>query len=341
MFRRTFLRSTATATGITGGLSAVSRGAAGSTFVEKFQFAVIDSFDDVHDNTDLEDEVEEAVDFICYAYGLLDEPDEVKTSCEPGFLSRFHDIVLEEFASNPDAYNWLLEYVDAIAEFIETLNVFPDRIAESVSDFADSAGNLTRFVPLVASIKGVLDSGCRIHEILEAGRNPKERHYVGFFKHVALTVVEVILLAPGFNASYRVAYGATGWVNRRLVNAVGRSIGWRAYSWVLSQVHWGIRIVFTEGVGRSISETVEAVTQEVVSASSSTDAPVSESTARELARSDVKKLADHTHEWDIDYIQWKTDRWVDQQTQPALRQTEQRIERFREQLNALLEGLPL
>lgn len=49
---------------------------------------------------------------------------------------------------------------------------------------------------------------------------------------MALGAVKVVLLAVRISVSYRVAYGATGWVNRQLITVVGRSIVWCAYSWV-------------------------------------------------------------------------------------------------------------
>jgi hypothetical protein len=132
------------------------------------------------------------------------------------------------------------------------------------------------------------------------------------FQNVALVAVEVVLLAAGIGVSYRVAYGATGWVNRQLIHVVGRSIGWRAYSWMLSQIHWGIRVVFTEGFDQSIVTAVEVVSETVVEASSDTDDSVSESQAESWAQSHVEAMAEHTDRWDFDYRWWALDRWVDQ-----------------------------
>lgn len=287
------------------GLSTVAQNGAASSFVDDFGFAVVDFFDDDWSEGDLKNATEDTVDYVCYAYGKFDQPEEVEASQDPGFLSRLQQVGLEDLRDNPEAYDWLLRYLDDISDLLEWLDVFPDRIATKVSEFAEKASELSKYVPLVASIKSLLDSGCAIHDKLDAGRDPSEAAYIEFFKSVALTVVEVIALATGIGASYRVAFKYTGKVNRRLIHVVGRSIGWRAYSWVLSQIHWGIRIVFAEGMDQGINEAAGEVSEAVITASSDTQDPVSESEAKEQARNDVMAMAEHTDRGDWNYEIWE------------------------------------
>lgn len=287
------------------GLSTIVQNGAASSFVDDFGFAVADFFDDDWNEADLKNAMEGTVTHVCYAYGKFDQPKEVEASQDPGFLSRLQQVGLDDLRDNPKVYDWLLRYLDDISDLLEWLDVFPDRISTKVSEFAEKASDLTKYVPLVASTKGVLDSGCAIHEKLEAGKDPSEAAYIEFFKFVALTVVEVIALATGVGASYRVAFKSTGWVNRRLIHMVGHSIGWRAYSWVLSQIHWGIRIVFAEGIGQGINETVGEVSEAVILASSETQDPVSKSEAKEQVRTDVMAMAEQTDGRGWDYEIWE------------------------------------
>ncbi|MDS0261862.1 hypothetical protein NDI56_20875 [Haloarcula sp. S1CR25-12] len=290
-----------------------------SSFIDAFGFAVADFFDDDWDDTALEGAVDEAVDFICYAYGKFDNPEDVDSGKEDGFLSELGDIGLSDLANNPDAYNWILRYLEDIADFLSWVDFFPDGIADEVQSLAGDAREVTRFVPLVASVRALLDTGCGLHDQIDAGNSPSEKDYVELFQNVALVVAEVVLLTAGIGASYRVAYGATGWVNRQLINVVGRSIGWRAYSWVLSQIHWGIRVAFTEGFDQSIVTTVDIVSEGVIDASSGTNSAVSDSQADTWAQAHVESMAAHTDGWDIDYERWEAnqrvnhlDSWIDQ-----------------------------
>jgi len=221
---------TAVATASTTGLTDVSRGAPGSSFVDEFGLSIADFCDDDWDESALGDAVGELVDLGCYALGKLDDPDKVNTSNEHGFLSELQQISFETLENNPETYDWLLDHLSKISDFLGSLDVFPDDLATRVADLAEKARSLADFVPLVATVKGTLDVGCEIHAQLESGEEPKENKYVEFFKYVAMCIVEVLLLVTAVGASYRVAFTTTNWVNQQLVNVVGRSIGWRAYS---------------------------------------------------------------------------------------------------------------
>lgn len=337
--RRRFVQSTVIGLGVgVGNVEALSsRDESG--FIDKFGYGVVDFFDSNWDVSDLEEELEAVVDLTCYAYGeieeLADEDQDVPE--DPGFLDSFKELVLDELDDNPEAYNWILNFTDDIASLLSHLDVFPDEIGENLEGVSTAGKEVTKFIPLVANVKQILDTGCRIYNKIHAGKSPSESTFINFFKYVALTIIEVILLATGAAVSYRVAFGATGWVNQRLINVVGRRIGWRAYSWVLSQIHWGVRMTFAEGIGQTISDVTETVTQRLVAVSTDANDPLSTSEARQIAKNDVKKMADHTDEWDFSFEYWELNQWREQQISEASQQANQITER----INNLLNSLPI
>jgi len=82
-------------------------------------------------------------------------------------------------------------------------------------------------------------------------------------------------------------------VNRQLINVVGRSIGWEAYAWVLSQIHWGIRVAFAEGSGFAIDRTVEEVSTLVVSDAQTVDVVLDEEETKQWVQNDVEEIVAH------------------------------------------------
>lgn len=318
------------------GLTGAARSDVESTFIDDFEFAVADFFDSGWGEADLKNKLGQTIDLACYAYGQLDETNEVERSQEPGFLSRLQSIDLGGLHDDQEAYNWVLKHLDNIGEFLGWLDVFPDKWAEEVTNLAESARSLTKYVPLIANVKGLLDTGCALHEQLEAGEDPSEVAYLAFFKQVALTIVEVILLVSSLKVAYHVAFGATGWVNQRLINVVGRAIGWRAYSWVLSQVHWGIRVVFTEGMDQAINTTTTEVANAVVTAFDDTRVSVPLSEATEQARSDVMQMAEHTDEWGPSFELWETV----QRIKHSWKAAERRAERIKREGRSIAEWMP-
>lgn len=341
MNRRTYLKSAASITAATAGFPAVSAASRPHEFIDEFGVAVVDFFNDDWDREDLEDEVGEAVDFVCYAYGKLADHDEADVSEESGFLSRLEQISMANLEQNPEAYNWLLEYLHDIVYFVSKLDVFADAVADELERFVEGARTITKYIPLIGSIKSVLDAGCSIHQTIERGEEVAESAYVNFFKCVALTVVEVVLLITGVGASYRVAFGATGWVNRQFINVVGRSIGWEAYAWVLSQIHWGIRVAFAEGSGFAIDRTVEEVSTLVVSDAQTVDVVLDEEETRQWVQNDVEEIVAHVASNEVDYMLWELDQKIDQMQEDALRRAERQQERFLQSVNDFVEGLPL
>lgn len=312
MNRRTFLFRTVGSGALALGLPRQIKATTSFDLVDEVAYSVIDFLDDDWDVNKLEDEIFEAMDVACYAYGKVTTIGEGSEEEDPGYLARLGTLTWNQLKENPETYNWILDYIDKIAHFVGSLDVFSDRIADAmdqVAELASATRNVSKFIPLVWSIKGVLDSGCGIHDRLDTKVAVPIDDYIQFFKHIALAIVEILLLAAGVGVAYRAAFRATGGVNRLLINVVGRHIGWNAYSWLLSLVHWGIRVVFAEGMGEAISGATSAVTTELVEASQ-----LKKSNAEDLASDDIHKIAEHSDGWtDWDYALWEIDQWIDQQ----------------------------
>ncbi|WP_276274272.1 hypothetical protein [Haloarcula litorea] len=336
MDRRTYLKSAASISAATVRFPTISAASSSHGFIDEFGLAVVDFFDDDWGRKDLEDEVGEAVNFVCYAYGKLADQEDEEHSADAGFLSQLEQISLSNLKQNPEAYNWILEYLQDIVYFVSELDVFADSVAGRLESFAEDARNITKYIPLIGSIKGVLDSGCSIHKSLERDEQVAESAYVKFFKCVALAVVEVVLLVTGVGASYRVAFGATGWVNQQLINVVGRSIGWRAYAWVLSQIHWGIRVAFAEGSGLAIDRTVGEVTTIVVSDAQTVETDLDKEETRQWVQNDVEEIVGYVADGELDYMLWE----LDQLQEETLRKAERRQDRFLQSVNDFVENLP-
>ncbi|MFC7130543.1 hypothetical protein [Haloferax chudinovii] len=340
MKRRTFIQSTAIGLGLGVGDVGAMSSHGELEFIDEFGYGVADFFHNSWGVGDLEDELEEVVDFTCYAYGEIEElgsDEEQETPKEPGFLDGFQTLALEELDDNPETYDWILNHIEDVVTLLDYIDVFPDDLGEKLDGVTTYGKKLTKFIPLVANVKQILDTGCNIYDKISAGKSPSESTYVEFFKYVALTIIEVILLVTGASVSYRVAFGATGWANRRMINVVGRRLGWRAYSWVLSQVHWGVRISFAEGLGQAISDVTEIVSQQLVSASTDAGNPLSKSEAQEIAKNDVRTMAAYTDGWGMAYETWKLGQWRKRQIREASQQREQ----ITEQVDTFLESLPI
>jgi len=304
--RRTFLWITASATTAAVGFPNTSTATLDIDFRGDFGYAVASFFDDDGDQAELEDATFEAVHYGCYAYGMVEDLAGSDMPEESGYLDQ-----LVELPSDSDIADWAAENLSSLAYFVEKLGVISDAVVEKIEALSDTVQDGAKYVPLVLSVKGVLDKGCSIHSQVEARKEISKKTYTEFFKRVALVAVEIILLAAGVSLAYKTAFGATGWVNKRLINSVGSHIGWEAYSWLLSQVHWGVRVAFSSGMGQAIDDTVGLVAAEVVSASHMVGDDVSRETAEQEAQNHVEDVANHTDGWGIDYDLWKLNQWVE------------------------------
>ncbi|WP_265110774.1 hypothetical protein [Halosolutus halophilus] len=323
MHRRTFLYSTASAATSTVGFSTASTITPDSDFLEEYSYAVAHFFDENWDRATLEEATFEAVNHVCYAYGNVENLTGSDPSEESGYLSQLADV-----ASTTEIADWAAENLGYLAYFVENLGVISDGVVKKIEEMVEKVRDGTKYVPLVLSIKGVLDEGCSIHSQVETGKEIAKETYTEFFKRVALVAVEIILLAAGIPVAYKTAFGVTGWANRRLINAVGRHIGWEAYSWVLSQIHWGIRVVFAEGMGEAIDNTVEIVTADVVSAARSEGDDLSRDVVEQQAQTHVEDMADYTDKWSYNYELWDAKRRIRVTKQQAEQQAKDTREEF-------------
>ncbi|MDF9747917.1 hypothetical protein [Natrinema salsiterrestre] len=281
------------------------------------RYIVTDFLDTGWSIEEFEEELMDALDLVCYAYGEIQDIGE-ETPEEPGFLAQFQDLAWDELQDSATAYEGILDYASEIVYFISGFDAFSDTVAErmeEVADIAEDARTGAKFIPLVWSVKGVCDSGCQIHSRLEVDESVKQSTYVNFLKSIALVIVEVLLLATGVGAAYSFSYGSVGTINSILIHRIGPKIGWSAYSRLLSVAHWGVRIIYTKSFGAAIDGAVEGVSEEVVEASEEVSeedvevTPLSEAEADELAQSDIKKIAEES-DW-IGYTIWETREWIE------------------------------
>lgn len=295
MRRRTFIRSlgtTAVAGKIPTTVSATPDSSPVKQFIDKFGLAVASFFDEDWDSNQLAENVSEAIEFICYSYGVLDDEEaKRKYNKERGFLSEFNQYSVEHLVENEGFLNWFQKNLSEVVDLLDGIDVLSEPLVTMFEEAIGRVDRVTKYIPLIGCLKGLLETGCSLHANLERDGKAKPKAYIKFFKNVALVAVEIVLLAAGFSAAYRVAYGATGWVNRQLIYVVGRSIGWRAYSWVLSQIHWGIRVAFAEVSNLAIKETVEEVTSEIIKDANRHGVQLSEREVKRWVREDVESIA--------------------------------------------------
>lgn len=258
--------------------------------MEKFSIAVADFFDDDWERDDLAEHVSEAVDFVCLAYGVLDE-DTDEYEQEKGSLSRFGDFSLSRIVESEEFLNWFQRNLEVVADFIREFEILAAPVVDEFEEAVERIDSVARYVPLVGSLKGLLNTGCSLHAGIDRNGEASREAYTRFFKNAALVAVEIVLLAIGAGGSYRIAYGTAGWINRRLINAVGSSIGWSAYSWVLSQIHWGIRVTYAGSSGLAIEKSVEEVTEAVIEDAASQGTELAWSEVESNVREDVEQIA--------------------------------------------------
>jgi hypothetical protein len=232
--------------------------------IDGFGMALVDPFDEDISREDIVEPVEQTVDLACYITGLGDEGGD-DFDGDLGVVERFQRYELADIVRSNEFLDWFARNIEEVAEVLGSTGFVPDNYAERFAEVGEKISKKSKYIPVIGRLKAVLDSGCHIHGKLEDEERVAEEAYIRFLKNAALLTIEILLLISGFGASYRVAFSAAGRANMYLINTVGRTIGWRAYSWVLSQIHWIVRVAFSESFGLVIEDTVDEVTRIVVS----------------------------------------------------------------------------
>lgn len=270
---------------------------------------VTEFLDDDWSEEEFEEEMLDALEPVCYAYGKLENLGE-DIDQESGYLSQLQGGLLEDVKDSSEPYEWALEYLGDIATFASSFNGFSEDVTEMMQEVAKkakSARSLAKFIPLFWSVRGICESGCKIRSQLERDKEVLQSTYITFLKYVALAIIEIAMLASGFGAAFSASYKSVGVVNRVLINRIGHRIGWAAYSRLLSVVHWGVRVIYAETIGKAIEDTIRAVISELVEASS-----LSKPKARGVARKDVRTVAKKADSDMIegDFESWKANRLI-------------------------------
>lgn len=311
MDRRRFLKTSTTIGGL--GVPVLSQNtiALPDGFESGLDYLITDFLNDDWNLRDLEDELEDALDVVCYAYGKFEElgEDDVEVDEDPGFLEQLTDLTWEELQDSPETYEWLLQYLSEFVVFVSAFDAFSDDVADAMekgAEIVEKSRNLAKFIPVAWSLKNVCDAGCEIHEKLEGGRFVSQDAYIDFLQAVALLIVEIVLLATGVGGAYKAAFKTVGGVNRLLVNRVGKQLTWAAYSRLLSVTHWGIRVVYAESFGKAIEETTDVVAKELKNTGE-----ISQSRANELAEADVNAVAEKSDEglFESEYERYEFNLW--------------------------------
>lgn len=273
-------------------------------FKSLFDYAIAGSFNSSWSTEDLEDEFSDSINFGCEIYMKASGSNE-EDDWNSELLNKIQKIDQDDLDQNPEAYNWAMEMIDDFVGFLSYLDIFPEWIGDKLEKNRSRIRSITDLLPLLWSLKGFLDTGCLISNRLESGRRVAEETYIKFFKYAALAIVEVFLLVTGAGVAYRTAFKATWSINRMLVNRVGRRVGWKAYSWVLSQIHWGIRVVFAEGFGKAVDQATETTLENVSALIKERELSVSSSELRRIVEADVEDMAHHTSSsFNIEYRIW-------------------------------------
>lgn len=296
------------------------------------QYAIPDYIDDDWSENELVSAVSETVDLVCYAYGELDEAAE-EIDYESGFLSRVPEFDLDGLNDNEDFYDWILERFSGIASFVAEMDIFPDGLANELEKFDPNLRKYTAYIPFAWALKNLLDTGCTIHRRFEKEQEVEPSTYISFCKYTGLFLIECLLLLVGSSTPYRVAFKATGKVNQAIIKHIGQNIGWTLYSWLLSGIHWCIRIVFSESIDQGISVAVKKASEGVVDDFEATvvegkdEVDGVQSLSKPCVQQTVEyQVRDIVHYQngitDVNYQLWKSENWLDQQ----IAQAEQRVE---------------
>lgn len=173
------------------------------------------------------------------------------------------EIDFVEFKENPEAYNWILERFEDITTVVSHLDFLPAKISSKLGEIGVSKlRNLTKYIPFFWCLDGLFSVSCEIHNKHENGERVKKETIRELFEYIGLFIIEIMLLS--ISGGYSVAFRFTGAVNQKLINRVGTKVGWEVYSWLLSEIHWCIRIIYSESMGVAISKSTETVANNLV-----------------------------------------------------------------------------
>ncbi|WMT07288.1 hypothetical protein NP511_18100 [Natrinema thermotolerans] len=245
---------------------------------------------------ELAEEVSDWAKIPCYvlekASDLADKlPDELPQI--PGL----NDIDFENLDENQEKQNWILERLEDLLEVVSHLDFLPDTVTNIAGSFdASKIRGWKRYVPFLWNLDGLLTVCCSIHEHHEKGKSIEKGSFKELFEHIGLLIVEIVLLFG--SGGYSLAFKLTGKVNQKLITQVGRKVGWNVYSWLLSEIHWCIRIIYSESMDVAISESTETVARNLAK---KTD--MSKSCAKKQASDQVERIAEEGYL--SEYTAWK------------------------------------
>lgn len=208
-----------------------------------------------------------------------------------------NDIDFENLDENQEKQNWILERFEDLLKVVSHLDFLPDTVTNIAESFeASKIRGWKKYVPFLWNLDGLLTVCCSIHEKHEKGKRIKEESFRELFEHIGLLIIEVVLLFG--SGGYSLAFKLTGKINQNLINEVGRKVGWNVYSWLLSEIHWCIRIIYSESMDIAITESTETVASNLAK---KTD--MSKSCAKKQASDQVEQIAEQGYP--SEYTMWE------------------------------------
>lgn len=122
-------------------------------------------------------------------------------------------------------------------------------------EYIDEVSNVARFVPFFSAFQNYLEICCEIQALEDSKKLPDklEDVYMALF----LVVAELVLLPS--SVGYRSAFVGTRYVANFGLVRIRDLVGLRAYSVLLSGVHWGFRGTIEGTISYIIEKTAETV----------------------------------------------------------------------------------
>ena len=169
-------------------------------------------------------------------------------------------ITIDEVDRTPESIREDLKQSEAVLEVLEenlgtTFETNPSKIIAQADDLAKPALDL---VPVLASIKSVIDNGCTLHNLLEDTNgstvsNEKQEDIEEAKENLLISCGTLIIqiAAVNYSVTYKISFRATRFLANQLLVHIRGLVGLRLYAMLLREVHWELRSQSAMVVGHS------------------------------------------------------------------------------------------
>jgi len=211
---------------------------------------IVDSF---LSNTDSERVAEDIATVVCTEYGSLGDT-----------------ITIDEEERTPESIREDLRQSEEVLEVLEANlgTTFETRPSEILRQADELAKPVLALVPVLASLKSVVDNGCTLHELLEDTEgspisNEKEEEITEAKEDLLISCGTLIIqiAAVNYTNTYKISFRATRLLANRLLIHIRGLVGLRLYAMLLREVHWELRaqsaLVVSDGFEFIVNKTKE------------------------------------------------------------------------------------